>query len=61
MENSIESMMWLKYKCFEVGISPNEFRKCQIRDIKDIMELKNAVDERALREQKVREMMGTLK
>lgn len=53
--------MWIKYKFFEAGISPREFRKCQIRDINDIMNIKNAVDQRAMREQKVREMVAKLR
>jgi len=61
LENGTEALLWLKYKFFEAGISPNEFRKCQLRDIKDIMDLKNTVEERAMREQKVREMMSRMK
>jgi len=53
--------LWLKYKFFEAGISPQEFRKCQIRDIKDIMDIKNAMDVRAMRDNKVKEMMARMK
>ena len=61
LENSVEALLWIKYKFFEAGISPREFRKCQIRDINDIMKIKNAVDQRAIREQKVREMVAKMK
>jgi len=53
--------LWLKYKFFEAGISPNEFRKCQIRDIKDIMDIKEAMDTRAMRNAKVRDMMARMR
>jgi len=54
-------MMWLKYQFFEKGISPHEFRKCWVKDIKEIMDIKGAIDERAMREQKVREMRANMK
>jgi len=53
--------MWLKYKFFEVGISPNEFRKCRMKDIKEIIQIKGAIDERAMREQKIRNMRANMK
>lgn len=51
----------MKYKFFEAGIGPAEFRKCQMRDIRDIMEIKNSVDERAMREQKIQNMIGQMR
>lgn len=54
-------MIWFKYKFFESGISPDEFKKCQLRDIKDIFDIKNAIDKRASREQKVRDMIAKMK
>lgn len=54
-------MLWLKYKFFEQGISPREFRKCQMRDIKDIMDIKETVDSRIIRESEVREMMARMR
>ena len=53
--------MWIKYKFFEVGISPREFKKCQIRDINDIIDIKNAMDQRIMREQKIREMVAKIR
>lgn len=61
LEDSHEALLWIKYKFFEMGISPREFRKCQMRDIKDIMDIKNAIDKRAIREQKIREMVGRMR
>ncbi len=57
LENPMEAMLWAKYQFFERGIGPDEFRRSQIRDIKDIMQIKNAVKEKQLREEKVQEMM----
>ena len=54
-------MLWLKYKFFKAGISPREFRKCQMRDIIDIMEINNTMDIKMAREQKIKEMIGRMK
>jgi len=56
-----ESLLWIKYKFFESGISPTEFRKCQMRDIRDIMDIKNSIDQRMMREQKIQNMIGKMK
>ena len=61
MDNKIEMLLWIKYKFFEAGISPNEFRECQIRDIQDIMEIKNTMDQRAMREAKIRDMIANMR
>jgi len=45
--------MWAKYKFFEAGISPKDFNKCKVKDIKEIMEIKSAIDEKASREAKI--------
>jgi len=52
--------LWAKYQFFERGISPEEFKKTQIRDLRDIMEIKNAVKEKNIREEKVREMISKM-
>ena len=54
-------MLWLKYKFFKAGISPQEFRKCQMRDIINIMEINNAMDTKMAREQKIKEMVARMK
>ncbi len=56
-----EGSVWLKYQFFQAGISPYEFRKCRVKDIKEIMEIKGAIDERAMREQKVKNMQTQMK
>lgn len=54
-------MLWIKYKFFEQGISPEEFRRCQVRDLRDIMDIKNAMDTRAIRESKIRDMIARMR
>jgi len=52
--------MWM-YKCYKEGISPNEFRKCQIRDIRDIMEINDAMIEKSMREAKINELKSSMR
>jgi len=56
-----EVLLWNKYQFFERGISPEEFKRTQMRDMRDIMEINNAVKERQIREEKVREMIMKMK
>ena len=51
----------MKYLFFEAGISPDEFRKCLMKDIEDIMDIKKEVEERESREQKINEMRASMK
>jgi hypothetical protein len=60
LEGKEESLLWLKYKFFEEGIGPREFRKCQMRDIKEIMEIKNAVEERRQRESDIQDALSRM-
>jgi hypothetical protein len=60
LEGKEESLLWLKYKFFEEGIGPQEFRKCQMRDIKEIMEIKNAVEERRQRESDIQDALSRM-
>lgn len=61
LESPAEALLWAKYQFFERGIGPDEFRRSQMRDIVDIMQIKNAVKEKQLREEVVREMMESMK
>ncbi len=61
LEGNRESLLWNKYQFFERGIGPEEFKRTQMRDIKDIMEIKNAVKEKQIREEMVREMIENMK
>jgi hypothetical protein len=60
-ENKIETLALLKYHFFKEGISPREFRKCQMRDILEIIELKDAIEEKEQRERNIEETMSKMK
>lgn len=61
IESHLENMMWLKNKFFESGISPHEFRKCQMRDINDIINIKDALNEKRGREREVQNLINSMK
>lgn len=46
-------MLWAKYRFFEKGIGPEEFRNMQVRDIKDIFAVDSAINSRKQREAEV--------
>ncbi len=60
LENQEEVLLWAKHQFFEKGISPEEFRRTQIRDIGDVRDIQNAVMEKKIREEKIREMMARM-
>ncbi len=53
--------MWFKYLCFERGISPEEFKKSEMRDIEDILSIKNAVDNKIKNENEIQAAMMQMK
>ena len=59
--NPAEGMVWMKYLFFEAGSSPRELRKCRMKDIEEIMDIKRAVEERESREQKINKMRANMK
>ncbi len=59
--DSAEGVMWLKYQFFEKGISPHEFRKCRVKDIKEIMDIKEAIDDKAMREKTISDMRAQMR
>lgn len=61
LESNKEVLIWLKYQAWEKGISPFEFKKIQIRDLHDIIDIKNAMDEKSQREQNIQNMMRGMK
>ena len=61
MKDIKEVLLWSKYQFFKRGISPEEFKKTQMRDLRDIMEINKAVEEKQIREEKVREMIESMK
>jgi len=59
--NREENLLWTKHLFWEKGISPNEFRKCQMRDIKDIMDIENSKQIKIQRERKIKELEAQMK
>ena len=60
-ENDAEYLLLAKQKFFEKGISPNEFKKCQVRDIKDVLGITSEINLKSQREQKIKEIMNKQK
>ena len=56
-----EILMWKMYKAYQTGISPAEFRKCNMDDLNNISEIQNAVNEKSERERKIREAMARMR
>lgn len=56
--NPKEKLMMMMYDAYKQGISPQQFRRSRISDIIDIMEIKNAVEEKTLREQEIQKLMA---
>ena len=61
MKDIKEVLLWAKYQFFKKGISPEEFKRTQMRDLRDIMEINKAVKDKQIREEKVREMIESMK
>lgn len=55
-----EAIVWLKYKFFEKGISPNEFKKCQMRDIREVMDIQEAIEDRKKREDEIQDAISRM-
>lgn len=61
LENTEEALLFYKWQFWKKGISPSEFRKLQVRDIKDVVEIENAINEKGFREGEVRNLMNNVK
>ena len=55
-----EAMMWRMYQAYQQGISPHEFRKCNMEDLSNISDIQKAVTEKLNRERKVQEAMARM-
>ena len=53
--------MWMMAQAWEKGISPREFRKCQARDIKNCIEINQAVKAREDRHAKLEATKNKMK
>jgi len=51
-------MLWYKYVFLTLGISPNEFNKCTLKDIQQLMELHEAIGQKGMREAQIQKMMS---
>jgi hypothetical protein len=60
-ENEGEFLLFAMHKFWEKGIGPNEFRKCKMKDIKNIQQIDNSINSRIEHEKKVQEMINNLK
>ena len=56
-----EILMWKMYKAYQAGISPYEFRKCNMDDLNTTFEIQKAVNEKLERERKTREAMARMR
>ena len=56
-----ELLIWWKYVCFEKGISPRDAKKTQMRDIRDIFSIQDAVAERKASLQEIQNAMNNMR
>ena len=52
-----EILMWRMYQAYQKGISPYEFRKCNMDDLNDIFDIQSANNEKSKRDNEVRKAM----
>ena len=55
-----ETLLLAKERFFDKGISPEEFRKTKMSDIKDVMEVGEAWNAKAERERKLQEAVNSM-
>jgi len=51
----------MKYECFQRGISPQAFKKAQMRDLLEIFEIKDAIDTKQIRQVEIDRMMAEMR
>ncbi|NOR84700.1 hypothetical protein GQ473_01140 [archaeon] len=56
-----ETLMWWRFMCFEKGICPRDARKTYMKDIREILEIKNAISEKQIRQQQIEKMMNNIR
>ena len=61
LDDPQEILLWKMYKAYQSGISPAEFRKCNMDDLNNIFEIQTAVNEKSERERKVKEAMARMR
>ena len=50
----------MKYKCAKMGISPAEFNKSRPKDIIDILELENTINDKMEHEREVQDKINQM-
>ena len=61
IEDKRKILAWWKYLCFRHGISPREFKKCLMKDIKEIMYIERQISSKELREAELQKMISNMK
>ena len=61
LQGTREKLLFWKWVYWKNGISCREFRRERISDIKDVIEIDNAIIQKEKRERKVQEMLHKLK
>ena len=56
-----EALIFYKWLYWKKGISGREFKKEQLRDIKDIMAIETAVGQKELSEKRIRDLISKVK
>jgi hypothetical protein len=60
LEGRKEILLWAKYQFWKAGIPPEEFRKTRIGDLKDIMDIENAIEEKSQRNQGIQDALSRM-
>ena len=51
----------MKVEAWKNGISPNEFKKCKLKDLRDISDINQAIGDKKQREHIIQTMMSNMR
>ena len=54
-------LSWMKHQCFEKGIPPQVFKKMQMRDLLEIFEINQAINQKQIRQAQIDEAISEMK
>jgi len=54
-----EALLFWKWVYFKNGISTREFKREQIRDIRDVMDIDNAIQEKKISQKKLQDLINS--
>jgi hypothetical protein len=60
LDDKYEAILWYKWLYWSKGISTREFKKEFMADINDVMAINSAINEKNLREKKLRQLMANV-